>query len=1049
MSPGSPFSSMTAGNKCTDVQERYLLTSTVKLQLLEQVRHFTGGNSDEDGSFLAELAASGSNGKYSRTDDDLSSTLTITETLESDLHYYICEYGVDQAIIELTPVEIEGRVSGSGIITSHIEISNSLHDKDSPSPVVWFQFREELPNGVSIGIPYDQYDDTSFTEPYFWKADEKPVPGIYQFDIATAGTLKREGEINVPATLELIGDVFIGGETRLRCTLQKGSVQGGSVTWSTPVLETVTGNDRYEISQDPSSPEIFTLIIKSTDIEDVGEHMCQYGDQTPSYEIEADDIQALEWSVGTAGGKIKIQVFKMKPLSTSVTVLLGDDPIDGGIIDAPSLNEDTFTHSYIWLSSTEVKPGTYVCTVSNGKDLTNTYNLRISAYLQLADTYGVSGGETRLKCTLEYGTVTNNDIIWSTSTGGSTISDGEKYSISDREQDTFYLTIKRTQLSDLEQYICSYGTQSASYSMTGSSLQALEWSGGIDNSKITITISMVRPSPPKVAVTLEDGDEEGVLSGPSSNSDGLTNAYTWTSAREVPPGTYECTVGNGADMSDTFSLDVPATLTLLEGYGILYEDTILLCTLAYGTVVEDGEVTWSTSTDLSSGDDYAMSGPVGDTFKLTVKNTQPADLVQHTCVYDDGQTASFTLDLSDMEALEWDVTGEGSTIIISITKLLPPTPVILVELDGEPVDGVLSDATPNADGLTTSYTWTSTDQIPGTYRCTVGNEQHLESSYNVVLQNTLALEGSHGVLGGETVLVCTLKYGILDEEDEVTWAANGEDIDRTNTAKYGFTRRDSDTSDFLTIKDTAAGDLVEYGCSFGDQTATHTLTVDEIEALTWSIGPGEGGITVTFQKVRPHPPTVVLKLNNKDIDGSLSAATPNEDLVTYSYTWTPREKVVPGFYTCNVGNGGAMTDSKTHTVQETLGLLGTHGILGGETRLLCKFQSGTVVGDAVGWRKDGNDIAVGDKYDISPNDGDSFTLTIQDTQLTDLNLQYTCYYGDQSATHVLSADDIQVNLHKKGGKYHAASDSQSTPLPILVEEGMFHIKCPHIHINTG
>lgn len=68
-------------------------------------------------------------------------------------------------------------------------------------------------------------------------------------------------------------------------------MQGSSVTWSTPVLETVTGNDRYEISQDPSSPEIFTFIIKSTDIEDVGEHICQYGDQTPSYEIEADDIQ--------------------------------------------------------------------------------------------------------------------------------------------------------------------------------------------------------------------------------------------------------------------------------------------------------------------------------------------------------------------------------------------------------------------------------------------------------------------------------------------------------------------------------------------------------------------------------------------------------------------------------------------------------------------------------------------------------------------------------------------------------------------------------------
>lgn len=85
----------------------------------------------------------------------------------------------------------------------------------------------------------------------------------------------------------------------------------------------------------------------------------------------------------------------------------------------------------------------------------------------------------------------------------------------------------------------------------------------------------------------------------------------------------------------------------------------------------------------------------------------------------------------------------------------------------------------------------------------------------------------------------------------------------------------------------------------------------------------------------------------------------------------------------------------------------THGTLGGETRLMCMFGFGTVVDDAVQWKKGEDNIQDVGKYDISRRDGDTFTLAIQDTAVADIGVQYACEYGDQSATYILSTDDIE------------------------------------------
>lgn len=72
---------------------------------------FDWGNRDSDGSFQSFWGDGDSSDKYTKTDDDLSSKLTIGDTLESDLRSYTCQYGSLEASIDLTTGEIEGKAT--------------------------------------------------------------------------------------------------------------------------------------------------------------------------------------------------------------------------------------------------------------------------------------------------------------------------------------------------------------------------------------------------------------------------------------------------------------------------------------------------------------------------------------------------------------------------------------------------------------------------------------------------------------------------------------------------------------------------------------------------------------------------------------------------------------------------------------------------------------------------------------------------------------------------------------------------------------------------
>lgn len=92
------------------------------------------------------------------------------------------------------------------------------------------------------------------------------------------------------------------------------------------------------------------------------------------------------------------------------------------------------------------------------------------AEVALLGTLGKFAGETALICSLAAGTVTDDEVKWSSS---SAVDLGleDNYDVMTADVDTFTLKIKETRPSDLMTYYCRYGLQTASYALTHTVLQ--------------------------------------------------------------------------------------------------------------------------------------------------------------------------------------------------------------------------------------------------------------------------------------------------------------------------------------------------------------------------------------------------------------------------------------------------------------------------------------------------------------------------------------------------------------------------------------------------
>ncbi|KAL5020472.1 hypothetical protein ScPMuIL_003364 [Solemya velum] len=798
---------------------------------------------------------------------------------------------------------------------------------------------------------------------------------------------------------------ILGGETKLLCTMKAGSVGDGVIQWKKDG-NTITDNDKYDMTivDEDSSMLTITKTVK----DDLAEYSCVSVDQTASYTLSNTDVEALVIEEDTdKDHKLVITMSEVKPGKPTVVVILdGLQTEIEGVLSEATPNADPFTDSYTWTSTHKAVPGSYRYTVGNGGHMSSgekPYSIR--AILTLVGTYGILDGETTLECMLEYGTVGESVTVeWE---GGLT---NEDHDISSAQGDTFTLTITDTQPRHIVEHSCTYGGQMAKYRLTNDKIQALQWEPIVDEGTFKVVIYKIRPDNPTVVVTSSAGSITGSLHDRVDNDDGLTTSYIWSPNVDTFPGTYECSVDNGQNLSEKRPFDLPATLTLVGSHGALLGKTTLMCTLRTGSVNDGTQVVWERAgVPLNDGEMYTILPAEGDTFTLTIKNTQPADLKEYTCKYD-SQSATYSLMNTVIQALEVsDSVSVDNVLTITVHKVKPYPPTVQVMINNQPQAGTLSNGALNGDGFTYFYTWTLEEKVvPATYSYKVTNGEDLSVTDQVVIPASLTLFGSYGLFGKETTLRGTFEAGTVSD-NSVTWSTP---FLNNLSGDGNFEVSEADGEEFtLKIKNTQPSDLLEYTCEYRQQKATYALTHTVMQALLWDITHSGSTLIITLSSVKPSPGTVKVKIQGENVMGTLSDPTINNDGFTKSQTWTSSANAKPGTYDCNVTNGNALTEIRSYTVPATLKLNGTHGVLGGKTRLICTVEYGTVTtnGGSVKWLKNGAEIQNGGDYEMLGPYGEQFILIILDTQPTHF-VDYTCRYKEQTSKYTLMHTVIQALL---------------------------------------
>ncbi|KAL5020522.1 hypothetical protein ScPMuIL_003414 [Solemya velum] len=180
-----------------------------------------------------------------------------------------------------------------------------------------------------------------------------------------------------------------------------------------------------------------------------------------------------------------------------------------------------------------------------------------------------------------------------------------------------------------------------------------------------------------------------------------------------------CNAGTFPDLGLTCTL----SLKLVGTHVVHGGETQLLCTLDVGTV-DDDAVTWSKGgSDLTDGSKYSIANHVGDTFTLTVQDTQSTDAGEYKCSYKT-QTSTYNLNPLSIQALDITAAAGKSLIKITFNSVRPQSPVINVMLDETSIPGTINPDPPvdTGDSFTYKTVWTSTERLlKGTYSFTVTN----------------------------------------------------------------------------------------------------------------------------------------------------------------------------------------------------------------------------------------------------------------------------------------------------------------------------------------